>query len=365
MCRTYNTIGSLTTLKSHLDKSKIHDFKSLKEVMHFQSAYPTIRQELISHHENVIAQEKIILDADLKQLDTAIETKKQQSEQRLTDEIAFLKQQSSALASNAPASFFEKLIHSLRQWIYKLKIKYKEYNCDNEVNKSVRSLVNEYLVKSNRYQFISSQVEEAVRQSADIPLSELDRKKEKIDELNSYIYGAVGEQKVVRTLENLSDDYTLINDFSVSFSPPIFNKQGKDYIKSIQIDHILIAPSGIFLIETKNWSEKSLENERLRSPVQQIRRTSFALYKLLNNEVGNYNLRLDRHHWGGKKLSVKNLIVMINNIPQGEFQYVKVLTLSELFGYINYFKPTLSVNETQRIADFLLRINEQKVFRTK
>lgn len=81
--------------------------------------------------------------------------------------------------------------------------------------------------------------------------------------------------------------------------------------------------------------------------------------------MSNYYLRLDRHHWGDKKISIKNLIVMINTKPQEEFQFVKVLTLNELLGYINYFKPTFSPNETQRIADFILRINEQKIIATK
>ena len=175
----------------------------------------------------------------------------------------------------------------------------------------------------------------------------------------------MGEQKVVKTLEALPDEYFLINDFAVSFSPAIYNIQEKDYIKSIQIDHLLVAPSGIFLIETKNWSEKSLENLSLRSPVKQIKRTSFVLFKLLNNEMSNFHLRLDKHHWGDKKISIKNLIVMTNAKPQEEFQYVKILTLNKLLGYINYFKPTFSINETQRIADFILRINEQKVIKTK
>lgn len=56
---------------------------------------------------------------------------------------------------------------------------------------------------------------------------------------------------------------------------------------------------------------------------------------------------------------------MINTKPKEEFQYVKVLTLNELLGYINYFKPIFSINETQRITDFLLSINEQKVIETK
>ena len=199
--------------------------------------------------------------------------------------------------NNASANLFNKLTKGLRQWNCKRKIKQKEINFDREVEMSISTLVYDYQVKSSRYQFITTQVNEAVRLSVKYPLSELERRKVKIDELNSFIYGALGEQKVVKTLEILSDEYYLINDFAVSFSPAIYDRQENDYIKSIQIDHILVGPSGVFLIETKNWSEKSVESLSLRSPVQQIKRASFVLFKLLNNEITNYHLRLDKHHW--------------------------------------------------------------------
>jgi hypothetical protein len=234
-----------------------------------------------------------------------------------------------------------------------------------EILKSINNLVSIRQVKDRRFQFITLQFNNAVEQSSLKDLSELERKKSVIDKLNSFIYGALGEQKVVKTLEALSDEYFLINDFAVSFSPAIYNRQENDYIKSIQIDHLLVAPSGIFLIETKNWSEKSLENLSLRSPVQQIKRTSYVLFKLLNNEMSNLHVRLDKHHWGDKKISIKNLIVLTNTKPKEEFQYVKILTLKELLGYINYFKPTFSSIETQRIADFLLKVNAKKTIVTK
>lgn len=328
--------------------------------MDFQSSYPLVRQQLILHHENLIEQEKTNLDTHLQQLDNAIQAQRQQSEKRLTDEIDNLKQQLSTLASSASTNFFWKLTDGLKQWRCKKKIKRKEYNFDNEVNMEISSLVNEYQEKNNRYQFISSQVEEAVRQSVQHPLSELERKKAKIDELNSFIYGALGEQKVVKTLETLPDDYFLINDFAVSFSSAIYNRQDNDYIKSVQIDHILVAPSGVFLIETKNWSEKSLESLSLRSPVQQIKRTNFVLFKLLNSGIGIYQLHLDRHHWGDKKVAIRNLIVLTNTKPKEEFQHVKILTLNELINYVSYFKPIFSNDETQRIAEFLLIVNERK-----
>ena len=361
MCRTYNKIGSLTTLKLHLEQNNIHDFKSLKEVIDFQKSYTILRQQLISHHENLIEEEKNMLNIDLPNLDLAIETQRQVSVQIWTNKINKLKQQLNISRSNTSTNFFQKLASDLRHWNYKRKIKREENNFEREVNMSISKLVNDYQVKSDRYQFISSNFNEAVKLSAQYSLSELERKKATVDELNNYIYGALGEQKVVKAIENLSDDYFLINDIDVSFSPAIYNRNENDYIKSVQIDHILVGPSGIFLIETKNWSEKSLQNYSLRSPIEQVKRTSFALFYLLNNEKSNYYLSLDGHHWGDKKIPIKNLIVMTNTKPKEEFQYVKILTAKELLSYVNYFKPIFSYTETKRIADMILRImNETK-----
>lgn len=365
MCRTYNIIGSLTTLKSHLEDNKIHDFKSLKEVIDFQNSYPTFRQQLISNHEKLIEQEKNLLNTDLEQLDMTMEVQKQQTAQILTDEIEKLKQQLNLSTYVVATNLFQKLISNFKEWNYKRQLTHKEHNFDAIVIKSIKNFVDIRQVKNNRYQFITKEFNAAVKESSQTALSEIERKKSVIDKLSSFIYGALGEQKVVKTLETLSDEYFLINDFAVSFSPAIYHRQENDYIKSIQIDHLLVAPSGIFLIETKNWSEKSLENLSLRSPVQQIKRTSFVLFKLLNNEMSNFHLRLDKHHWGDKKISIKNLIVLTNTKPKEEFQYVKILTLNELLGYINYFKPSFSSIETQRIADFLLSINDQKTIETK
>lgn len=365
MCRKYNMIGSLTTLKSHLKENCIHDFKSLKEVIDFQSSYPTLRQQLIFNHEKLIDQEGNMLNIDLKELDIGIEIQKQQTERKLISEIDKLKQQLSGLANNESINLFQKLINKFRQWNYKRQLRSKEHNFDLEVIKSISSIVDIREAKSKRCQFIASQFNMAVEESSQIDLWEIKRKKSVIDSLNSFIYGALGEQKVVKTLEALSDEYYLINDFAVSLSPAIYNRQESGYIESIQIDHLLVAPSGIFLIETKNWSEKSIANLSLRSPVQQIKRTNFVLFKLLNNEMSNFHLSLEKHHWGDRRLSIRNLVVLTNTKPKEEFQYVKILTLNELLSYVKYFKPVFSSIETQRIAEFFLEINAQKTIVTK
>lgn len=364
MCKVYNTIGSLTTIYQHLDRHNILDFKSLEDIIHFHNSYSTYRQEIVFKHKFLIEQESISLQSDLQQLNTLIESQKLQVERELNDEIDKLKKELNSSSALSPTNYFQNIIKRFKQWYYKKKIHNRESNLSFQINNALKKLTGLYQVKNNRYQYILSHFDDAVKQSYRQQLTELERKKSIIDELSSFIYGALGEQKVVKTLEALSDEYFLINDFAISLSTPIYNRQENDYIKSIQIDHILVAPSGIFLIETKNWSKNSLENVSLRSPVQQIKRTSFVLFKLLNNEISSYHLNLDKHHWGDKKLSIRNLIVLTNTKPKEEFQYVKILTLSELPGYIKYFKPIFSYAETQRITDLLLNINNKKTIAT-
>lgn len=53
-----------------------------------------------------------------------------------------------------------------------------------------------------------------------------------------YRKGAAGEDFTVRILENLSDDYTVINGLSTDAG---------------DIDHVVVGPTGIYLIDTKNW----------------------------------------------------------------------------------------------------------------
>ena len=187
---------------------------------------------------------------------------------------------------------------------------------------------------------------------------ELMRVKEVVKELQPLIAGAIGEDLVVNEIRKLSEKFTLFNDFYVEFNPPIYNKKDNDRIYSVQIDHLLVSDSGIFIIETKNWSRNSVENLNLRSPVKQIMRASYALFVLLNGGRGN-GVSLTHHHWGNKQIPVRNLIVMINEKPKGAFQYVKVKTLKELNGYISHFERIFDDSEVTRITDRIraLRVN--------
>jgi hypothetical protein len=110
MCKTYNTIGSLTTLKLNLELNNIHDFKSLNEVINFQKSYTTLRQQLISYHENLIEQEKNSLNVDLPILLKELELQRQQAVERHTEQLDKLKQQLQLLININSSNFLHKLL---------------------------------------------------------------------------------------------------------------------------------------------------------------------------------------------------------------------------------------------------------------
>ncbi len=84
-------------------------------------------------------------------------------------------------------------------------------------------------------------------------------------------FGAIGEENVINTLKLLPDTYYVLNEIRIKLTKSVFWKKFFEYVKSAQIDHVVIGETGIFLIETKNWKEMRLSSIH-NSPHKQIDR---------------------------------------------------------------------------------------------
>ncbi|MBL0267678.1 MAG: hypothetical protein IPP99_03120 [Chitinophagaceae bacterium] len=234
-----NTIGSLKALKDGLNSNNIHDFSSLREVINFRNSFTSLRQHLIEQHGKLIVDEKEALEFDLEDLQLNI-----QKQRRYYDDLIVIEQNRLNLLSEfaddgKKNNSLWKIVRKTQNWQSKRKSVRAVRVLDKEANTLIGSLEKSIKKKSDRHNFIKEKFQTAVSQSAEIELNELHRKKVVVDKLSSFIYGALGEQKVVKFLEDLSDEFILINDFSVHFSPAIYNKNENEYIKSVQIDHLL------------------------------------------------------------------------------------------------------------------------------
>ena len=96
--------------------------------------------------------------------------------------------------------------------------------------------------------------------------------------LSNYLKGARGEEWVSNQLAFLDSNNSIFNGIKLND------------IKS-NFDHVVLSPSGIFLIETKNWSGKvnfsnnsiSIDNKMLKnSPIKQVKDSALELIDYLN-----------------------------------------------------------------------------------
>lgn len=356
MCKVYNTIGALNTIQNELVNNNIDDFNTLEELINFQKEVNITEQKIIQQHTLNIQQEKLTLEKEVNDYYHSIQTNrvKIKEKQNLKLKALFNK------IENLPPTHSKIIPTIIDYWInfiiwVNITITHIELKFKIITFEVIAKIKFKKTIK--RFKYISKNFQEALKQSSKIELNNLKLKKNVISRINKSIYGAIGEQKVVNTLQKLSDDFTLINDFNYTFKSPLKKPHEKILIKKIQIDHILIAPSGIFLIETKNWSEHSINNIEMRSPIQQTNRSGYALYKILNNS--NFlKWSINKHHWGLKKIPVKNIIVFTNNKPVGEFQGAKILALSELINHIKGFPIIYSTQETEKITQYLLKSND-------
>ena len=346
-------IESLKKLKEVLNQCDITRFNSIAEINIFIKNYDSERNEIPRIIENELDDEIKDLQSDFIGRQKIHDDFKAHISNEISHDIKNLKEKLKQVREKGNRNLINKIFFCMKIRILAHKKSKLEKNFEKLIRQKTR-IAEHKVIKSKNYldEYIENK-EKIISERCMQCYEEIDYTKEVVDSLYTLIAGAIGENSVVKELQKLSDSYILLNDFSIKLNPPIFNRKENDRIFSIQIDHLLICNSGIFILETKNWSKQSIKNLDLRSPIKQIMRTSYALFVLLNSESEYNKIKLDRHHWGNKQIPIRNIIVMINEKPKEKFKHVKVVTLNELIGYISYFDSIFNDAEVKSITDYL------------
>lgn len=356
MTIVHGQIESLKRIKDKLRKQGITRFNSTGEIHDFIKDYEIEREEVLNQIILDINERFEAFKEDKNQLQSGLETLESKEKSQLKAKINKLNNNYESLKSRKTKSRMVKAFNTCILMILKFRVNYLKRNSVSIVRKRTRHLKTRVLEATKIFVSFAENKEKYISERSEIETKELERVKNAATDLNTLIAGAIGENLVVKELQRLSDEFVLFNDFSITFDSPIYNKAENDRIRSIQIDHLLASRAGLFILETKNWSKSSIDRLDLRSPVAQIKRTSYALWVVLNGDNNQHKVPLNRHHWGDKKLPIKNVIVMINEKPKEEFQYVTVKTLKQLNGYVTYFKPIFSNSEFNCICEYLMMI---------
>lgn len=345
-------IETLKQLKEQLNSKGISRFSSIGDIQIFQKEYEQELTNIPRLVERGFNNELDDLNSKHKELKLRYENKKEAVGVELTNELNIKKTELQEMLAKQSKNIYFRIICYFRRFKLERNITKIEKNFDSILEGRLSDINDELEKIGKLVDFNDKNREKIINDRVSISKNKLISTKELIDDLYPLIAGAIGENSTVKEIEKLSDEYYLINDFSMGFNPPIYNKNTGDRIYSIQIDHVLISKAGVFILETKNWSKASLNSLDLRSPVEQIRRTSFAMFLLVNaGDFSEYSLK--DHHWGERKIPIRNIIVMTNGKPREEFKHVKVLALNELNRYIQYFDPVLEEGEVKSLFNYL------------
>jgi hypothetical protein len=153
--------------------------------------------------------------------------------------------------------------------------------------------------------------------------------------------GARAELDVIESLARLPDEYTVFSDIRLSAERYILFNGGS--LQSAQIDHLVLTPAGVFVVETKRWSRKFVESGDYHDPFDQIQRAAYLCYDQLRRQFG--------------KIRVRSIIACSGQLPSTpKGSYIKVLAVPELTGYISWFKqPELAPDRLLQVRRYLER----------
>ena len=159
---------------------------------------------------------------------------------------------------------------------------------------------------------------------------------QKLKEVNIWKAGLTGQESVENVLSLLSDEWNLINNFKIPY-------------KNCDIDHLLVGPKGIFLLETKNYHGKiecvgdswnytktgrngGVYKGHINNPSKQLKRNVWELRSYLEKKISSPST-------GKFPYWIQGILVFTNIHTELKLQgeTVVVLKTRQLISYLQKF----------------------------
>ena len=150
--------------------------------------------------------------------------------------------------------------------------------------------------------------------------------------------GAAAELEVIDQLRLLPDSFTVFNDVRLRATRHIYFDGAS--IKSAQLDHVVVGPNGVFVVETKHWSRRFVESGDYHNPFDQARRANYLCFDLLRQRFG--------------KTPVRGVIACLGSLPPSpDENFLKVVRSERLCGHItNSGKTEFGPERTAQLREF-------------
>ena len=308
--------GSETFLKSRLMKKGLKGFESFNDIQYFKK-----------HFKSIL---KSSTDDERKRLNAIIETLRS-NEDALIKDIEERKQRLQTSLLKEKQELLEGKLTSEDQKRVKKINRLLEKKIDKPFKKEKKQIKRTEKEIVTRKKKLEKSVEKSVKN--------LHKAHDIINHNRAFVVGAVGETAAIRELRKLPEKYYILNEAKLSFYRAIRWKKYGEYVKSCKIDHVVVGPPGIFLIETKYWSSQTLANAKF-TPHKQIERAGYIFFIHMMKKFK-------------RKFPTYQIVATYRKLPEHPYKYVDQMTIRDVVNYILQKRNALDAAEIQKIVEWL------------
>ncbi len=313
------------------DLLKVYTVHKLEDINRLKKSIPQDIERKRLEIKKTLENEKIKLLNNLSILKNNIETIEAETEKEINEDIKEVKNSIEKLDSKLN---IDSVLDYLKYPAIKLELSLKKKELNDMIlskESRIKERSSDLRIKLTRYQDRLRQITENFQEIVEYNLRDMYSDLDIVNNLEkhgllSYYKGAIGEDTVISIIDkNFDEWYVLINNFNFSLPEPV--RYHDSWIRNSQLDHVLVCPKGVFAIETKSWSDAYINkvfSDGDFTPIQQIERNCYALYKLLNDHKISYS-----------EIKVKALLISTDKkIPTPQESYVTSITCTYLGKYL-------------------------------
>ena len=308
--------GSEDYLKDRLLRQGLNGFNSFKDIQYFKSNFSKLLKSSTAEERKKLNSIIEGLKNDEDNLRKRLEVKKSELQQSLIKEKTELTE--NPLSSKG-----------------KRRIKKIDKTIEKKLDKSFKKDIKQIKKTEKKHVIREKNLEKSVEKK----VSHLHKAHDIIQANQPFFVGAIGETAVIKELRKLPETYYILNEVMLSFTRSIRWKKYGEYVKSCKIDHVVVGPTGIFLIETKNWSAQRMQTARF-TPHKQIQRAGYIFFIHMMDKFK-------------RKFPVYQIVATYRQLPQIPYEYVTQLTIRELVDYILRRQGRLNHSDVLSIISWL------------
>lgn len=346
MATIHGQAGSVTSLLLLLQGTS-YTFTLLDDVLIFQRDYQKNLDALKVKSKTELSDSITQLEKDFRQKTEEYELKMKEKRESLQAEQQKLEKELPALKQEQE-NFFLNLFNKVKYYFASSRKKTLDEHLESEAQRAYQYLEDEI-------QDIKARLDDE-KAHPDLWLEKLIQKntadlqwvQKTISENTRLLIDAQAELKAVETLKTLPESYMVINDYTRKFYKPFHNKQTDEWITAVHIDHIVIGPAGLFLIDTCTQVADFVE------PAKQLNQFNFVLTSMLNQAGAQGDLPALRVNGVPIIIAPKNLLLLDGNTPSSEFPNVIVQTINEVVAALSSGKEIFNKDQVDGLTTFLL-----------